>query len=311
MCNPNANYWPGKQTRAGDNIELAGRDGAKFRSTSAVLKARRPSQPCSSSTTISIPRATTSTSPTSTPAPATWRPVPTCSRARESCQSRPTRQPAHGSVRSATTPPSRTSRSPWSTSAGEDLVGDLAITGFCWGGRLAYLFAARHPEVKLLIPLYGHLTAWTGADGNKPYSPLEEASKITARVVGSYGGGDDSIPLTDVSQMEERLKAAGRVAELKVYDGAPHCFFRTPEWETASQRRLGSGHERAQGNLGLEECPCDLPAATSSRSAPRRQRDWRLPGYPMPCSTPSPSRLLRIVERYRARRFPDPGEPIV
>jgi carboxymethylenebutenolidase len=117
---------------------------------------------------------------------------------------------------------------------GEGLMGDLAVCAFCWGGRVAYLFAARHPEVKLLIPFYGHLTAWSGADGNKPYSPLEEASKIEARVVGSYGGGDDSIPLTDVSQMEDRLRAAGRAVELKVYDGAPHCFFRTPEWEADS-----------------------------------------------------------------------------
>jgi len=41
------------------------------------------------------------------------------------------------------------------------------------------------------------------------------------------------------SQIEERLKAAGGVAELKVYAGAPHCFFRTPEWETASNDAWG------------------------------------------------------------------------
>jgi carboxymethylenebutenolidase len=117
-------------------------------------------------------------------------------------------------------------------------LGDLYITGCCWGGRIAYLLAARHPEVKLLVPFYEHLTAWSGPEGNKPYSPLEEASKITARVVGSYGGGDDSIPLTDVSQMEEQLRAAGRTAELKVYDGAPHCFFRTPRVGDSLQRRL-------------------------------------------------------------------------
>jgi len=58
-------------------------------------------------------------------------------------------------------------------------------------------------------------------------------------VLGSYGGGDDGIPLSDVSQMEERLKAAGRTVELKVYDAAPHCFFRTPEWETASNDAWG------------------------------------------------------------------------
>ena len=48
-------------------------------------------------------------------------------------------------------------------------------------------------------------------------------------MVGSYGGADDSIPLDQVADMEGRLKAAGVNAELKVYEGAEHCFFRTPE----------------------------------------------------------------------------------
>ena len=117
---------------------------------------------------------------------------------------------------------------------GQGLLGDLAITGFCWGGRLAYLVAARHRETRVLIPFYGHLTAWSGPDGNKPYSPLDEAGKIDAKVIGSYGGGDDSIPLDGVRDMEKRLTDKGVSVELKVYDGAPHCFFRTPEWKEAS-----------------------------------------------------------------------------
>jgi carboxymethylenebutenolidase len=119
------------------------------------------------------------------------------------------------------------------------LLGALALTGFCWGGRMAYLVAARHPEVKLLLPFYGHLTAWTGADGNKPYSPLEEAAKIKARVLGFYGGGDSSIPLEDVTKMEQRLKDDGLDADLKVVEGAPHCFFMTPEWAQASDEAWG------------------------------------------------------------------------
>jgi carboxymethylenebutenolidase len=118
-------------------------------------------------------------------------------------------------------------------------MGQLAVTGFCWGGRLAYLFAARHPEVKVLVEYYGHLTAWSGADGNKPYSPLDEAAKIQASVIGSYGGGDDSIPLDQVRDMEKRLRDKGLSADLKVYDGAPHCFFRTPEWKQASDDSWG------------------------------------------------------------------------
>ncbi|HEY8740676.1 MAG TPA: dienelactone hydrolase family protein [Candidatus Dormibacteraeota bacterium] len=119
------------------------------------------------------------------------------------------------------------------------LLGALAVTGFCWGGRLAYLVVSRHREVKVLNVFYGHLTAWSGADGNKPYSPLDEAGKIDAKVVGAYGGGDESIPLDQVRDMERRLLDKGVSAELKVYDGAPHCFFRTPEWKDASDDAWG------------------------------------------------------------------------
>jgi carboxymethylenebutenolidase len=119
------------------------------------------------------------------------------------------------------------------------LLGDLAICGFCWGGRMAYLVAARHPEAKGLIPFYGYVVAMSGPDGNKAYSPLEEADKIGCRVVGSYGGGDSSIPVEGVLEMERRLKAKEPYAELKIYDGAPHCFFRTPEWKEASDDAWG------------------------------------------------------------------------
>jgi carboxymethylenebutenolidase len=239
MCNPNANYWPGKQARAGASVELAGRDGARF----SVHVSRPEGSP---------------PFPTVLIVPDYFDPVGYCFDLADQYT---------GAGYLAACPDLFSRRGKLSEQMheaaaaridavgddaaiadldvtlehlrGEGLVGGLAVTGFCWGGRVAYLFAARHPEVKLLIPFYGHLTAWSGPDGNKPYSPLEEASKIQARVIGSYGGDDDGIPLADVSQIEERLKAAGGVAELKVYAGAPHCFFRTPEWETASNDAWG------------------------------------------------------------------------
>ena len=111
----------------------------------------------------------------------------------------------------------------------EGLLGDLVVCGFCWGGRMAYLLAARHPDVNLVLPFYGHLTAWTGPGGAHPNSPMGEAEKINAPVIGSYGGADASIPLDQVAEMEAKLKAKGQKAELKIYEGAGHCFFMTPE----------------------------------------------------------------------------------
>jgi carboxymethylenebutenolidase len=239
MCNPNANYWPGKESRAGDNVELSGRDGAKF-----LVHVSRPEGSAPFATVLIIhdyfdPEGYYFDLADQYAGAGYLAACPDLF-TRQGKLSEQTHEAAGARIGAvgddAAIDDLEVTLEHLNS---EGLVGDLAVTGFCWGGRLAYLFAARHAEVKLLIPFYGHLSAWSGPDGNKPYSPLEEASKITARVVGSYGGGDDSILLTDVSQMEERLTAAGRAAELKVYDGAPHCFFRTPEWATASSDAWG------------------------------------------------------------------------
>jgi carboxymethylenebutenolidase len=234
MCNPNANYWPGKQARAGASVELTGRDGARF-----SVHVSRPEGSPLFPTVLIVPDYFDPDGYyfdlADQYAGAGYLAACPDPFARQGKLSDQTHEAA--SARIDAVGDDETLADLDATLEylrGEGLVGDLAVTGFCWGGRVAYLFAARHPEVKLLIPFYGPVTASSGPNGNKPYSPLEEASAIQARVVGSYGGGDNSIALTDVSQMEERLRAAGRVAELKVYAGAPHCFFRTPEWETAS-----------------------------------------------------------------------------
>lgn len=234
MCNPNMNYWPGKKARAGASVELTGRDGAGF---SAHVS--RPEGSPIYPTVLIVPDYFDPESYyfdlADQYAGAGYLAACPDLFSRQGKLSEQTHEAAAARIGAVGDDAAISDLEVTLEHLRLDgLVGDLAVTGFCWGGRVAYLFAARHPEIKLLIPFYGHLTAWSGTDGNKPYSPLEEASKIQARVVGSYGGGDDGIPLTDVSQMEERLKAAGRVAELNVYAGAPHCFFRTPEWETAS-----------------------------------------------------------------------------
>ncbi|HEV3232804.1 MAG TPA: dienelactone hydrolase family protein [Candidatus Dormibacteraeota bacterium] len=115
------------------------------------------------------------------------------------------------------------------------LASGLAVSGFCWGGRMAYVVAARHPEVRLLLPFYGHFAAWSGPDGPKPYSPLEEAGKISARVLGFYGGADPSIPVEGVREMERKLREHGLQADLKVVEGAPHSFFRMKEHAAESE----------------------------------------------------------------------------
>jgi carboxymethylenebutenolidase len=104
----------------------------------------------------------------------------------------------------------------------------VAITGFCWGGRITWLYAA-HGPVKAGVAWYGRLVG--AASGLTPTHPLELAGKLKAPVLGLYGGEDSGIPLTTVNQMKEALADAGaqgnpaaKGSEFVVYRDAPHAF---------------------------------------------------------------------------------------
>ena len=98
-----------------------------------------------------------------------------------------------------------------------------AVTGFCWGGRIAWLYAAHRPGLRASIPWYGRL------DGphtkEQPKWPIDVAADIRVPTLGLYGGDDPSIPLDLVEDMRRRLTLTGAPAEIRVYDDAPHGFY--------------------------------------------------------------------------------------
>ncbi len=98
----------------------------------------------------------------------------------------------------------------------------LAITGFCWGGRIVWLYAAHNPKLKAGVAWYGRLV------GEKttlqPQFPIDVAASLKAPILGLYGAKDQGIPLDTVRQMEQALKAAGSPSEIVVYPDAGHAF---------------------------------------------------------------------------------------
>jgi carboxymethylenebutenolidase len=103
---------------------------------------------------------------------------------------------------------------------------NLAVTDFCWGGRITWLYTAHNPTVKAGAAWYGRLVG--AASANFPKHPVDLAAQLNAPVLGLYGGVDTGIPLTTVDQMEAALKAAGtpaaKASSIKVYDQSPHAF---------------------------------------------------------------------------------------
>ena len=112
----------------------------------------------------------------------------------------------------------------WAAGKGAD-TSRLAITGFCWGGRIAWLYAARNPGVKAGVAWYGRLVG--AASELTPKQPIDLTGQLRAPVLGLYGGLDAGIPLEAIEAMEKALKQgspAAQASEIHVYDNAPHAF---------------------------------------------------------------------------------------
>jgi carboxymethylenebutenolidase len=111
----------------------------------------------------------------------------------------------------------------WAVKSAKGNADKLAVTGFCWGGRITWLYAAHNPKVKAGGAWYGRLVGDTTE--LQPQYPVDIASKLTVPVLGLYGGKDTGIPLDTVEQMRDRLKSSSSKSEIIVYPDAPHAFF--------------------------------------------------------------------------------------
>jgi carboxymethylenebutenolidase len=96
--------------------------------------------------------------------------------------------------------------------------GKLGITGFCWGGRIVWLYAAHSRTLKAGVAYYGRLA------GDQAMQPLRLAGELKAPVLGQYGGRDKGIPLSDVEAMNKALAKAGGKSRIAVYPQADHGF---------------------------------------------------------------------------------------
>jgi carboxymethylenebutenolidase len=101
-------------------------------------------------------------------------------------------------------------------------VNRLGITGFCWGGRIVWLYAAHNPKLKAGVAWYGRLVG--ESTPLQPQYPIDVATSLKAPVLGLYGGKDEGIPLSTVEKMQQALKAAKQPSEIVVYPNAPHGF---------------------------------------------------------------------------------------
>jgi carboxymethylenebutenolidase len=110
----------------------------------------------------------------------------------------------------------------WVATQGGD-IDRLGLTGFCWGGRIAWLYAAHQPRLKAVVAWYGRLNG--DATALQPQHPINVVEQLAAPVLGLYGGQDQGIPLAAVEAQRQALQTAGKAGEIVVYPDAPHAFF--------------------------------------------------------------------------------------
>ena len=101
-------------------------------------------------------------------------------------------------------------------------VDKLGITGFCWGGRITWLYASHNPKVKAGVAWYGRLVG--EASANSPKHPIDVAQALKAPVLGLYGAKDGGIPLESVERMRKALDAGNSRSKIHVYPNSGHAF---------------------------------------------------------------------------------------
>jgi len=113
----------------------------------------------------------------------------------------------------------------WAAGQGAD-TSRLGVTGFCWGGRLTWMYMAHNPAAKAAVAWYGKLAAGHGPLQKR--NPVDVAGQLHGPVLGLYGGQDASIPQEDVQRMRDALaqgSEAAKASRIDVYPDAGHAFY--------------------------------------------------------------------------------------
>jgi carboxymethylenebutenolidase len=132
----------------------------------------------------------------------------------------------------------------WAVKSSKGNIDRVGITGFCWGGRITWLYSAHNPKVKAGVAWYGRLVGESTT--LTPKHPVDIAPTLSVPVLGLYGGKDTGIPLESVEKFQTLLKSGRSKSEIVVYPEAPHAFFADyrPSYR---EKEAKDGWERLQG----------------------------------------------------------------
>lgn len=101
-------------------------------------------------------------------------------------------------------------------------IDKLGITGFCWGGRITWLYASHNPAVKAGVAWYGRLEGTPNPI--TPHNPIDFAATLTVPVLGLYGAKDSGIPQASIEKMQGELARGKSGSTFVVFADSGHAF---------------------------------------------------------------------------------------
>ena len=110
----------------------------------------------------------------------------------------------------------------WASASSKGDPSKIGITGFCWGGRITWLYAAYNPSIKAGVAWYGRLVG--DSTEFNPRQPIDLAPTLTVPVLGLYGAVDTGIPNDTVAQMQQALATGSSGSDILLYPATPHAF---------------------------------------------------------------------------------------
>jgi carboxymethylenebutenolidase len=108
----------------------------------------------------------------------------------------------------------------WITSRSGTGIGTV---GFCMGGTLVMLLAAREPWINAGVIYYG-FPANANRSALRPWEPIAEAAQVQTPLLGFWGDQDAGVGMDNVERYRAGLAAAGADFDFTIYPGLPHGF---------------------------------------------------------------------------------------
>ena len=129
-------------------------------------------------------------------------------------------------------------------------VTDLAVLGFCMGGRITYMLAGARPDTWTAAGVfYGGniMKRW----GDAP-TPFDLTKDIACPMIGFFGAEDQNPSTADVHKIDTELTKLGKLHEFHMYDGAGHAFLNFTNADRYRETQAKDAWEKMSAFLGRQ-----------------------------------------------------------